>query len=241
MDVRTLLSKSLSSSQWVISSVGSLTHREAIPKTGNGCGLRFFKVSKISSAPSQMGRIARLNGYGHDYVEKIKFQLCFGVLVMGASSPILPARCVLWSRCRRESSRKTPGAVVHSWVWSFPFDDTLKTQSWNSRSRATHANTYHFHLLLSNTILVTRMGKDHDQIPALPVGASYPSRAQSLVQAGPIRIFPWPMLGLCCRVLARKKPLIEPGFLIGSTRSFRGRHSEVGKKISRTKHKEKQR
>lgn len=27
-----------------------------------------------------MGRILTLNGYGHGYVEKIKFLLCFGVL-----------------------------------------------------------------------------------------------------------------------------------------------------------------
>lgn len=47
---------------------------------GDVCGLPFFKVSKISLALSQMGRILTLNGYGHGYVEKIKFQLCFGVL-----------------------------------------------------------------------------------------------------------------------------------------------------------------
>jgi hypothetical protein len=38
-----------------------------------------------------MARIVSLNGYGHGYVEKIKFQLCFGVLLMGVSSPISPA------------------------------------------------------------------------------------------------------------------------------------------------------
>ena len=36
---------------------------------GNICGLHFFKVSKISLALSQMGRILTLNGYGHGYVE----------------------------------------------------------------------------------------------------------------------------------------------------------------------------
>lgn len=47
---------------------------------GDVCGLHFFKVSKISLALSQMGRMLTLNGYGHGHVEKIKFQLCFGVL-----------------------------------------------------------------------------------------------------------------------------------------------------------------
>lgn len=49
---------------------------------GNVCGLHFFKVSKISLALPQLGKkILTLNGYHLGYVEKIKFQLCFGVLL----------------------------------------------------------------------------------------------------------------------------------------------------------------
>lgn len=48
---------------------------------GDVCGLLFFKVSKVRLALSQMEGMVTLNSYGHGYVEKIKFQLCFGVLL----------------------------------------------------------------------------------------------------------------------------------------------------------------
>lgn len=48
---------------------------------GKVCALHFFKVSKVRLALSQMEGMLTLNSYGHGYVEKIKFQLCFGVLL----------------------------------------------------------------------------------------------------------------------------------------------------------------
>lgn len=61
---------------------------------GGVYGLHFFKVSKISLALSQIGRRKlTLNSYGHGYVEKIKFQLCFGVLLAVFLPQFYELRC----------------------------------------------------------------------------------------------------------------------------------------------------